>query len=313
MFKSLSSRYSTQLTERTHKSLGFDAVKKGDFFLMFWAAWTSSFTPERSRKSFEATGIWPRNSEAVLKRFHPSTPDEDRTLNNSPTPDGTDWRKVRSLIHASVKVGAEKQAQELIQIFHHLQVQNELITQENRGLKEAAQIRKKHKKKGVPLDLQQRQEYHGGAVLWSPRKVREARTRRSLLEQAEADEKLEKARRKKEQEDKKIHKQLELEQRRVERERLKKEREKEKEKKAQKVALRKQQKQEERQATDARKIAQQSQTIQSTALKKATPKRKRVEECTGSASGDQGAESSQAPPPKTTRTGRSITIPRKFR
>jgi hypothetical protein len=59
-------------------------------------------------------------TEAVLKRFHPSTPDEDRTPNNSPTPDGTDWRKVRDLIHASVKVGTEKQAQELIQIFHHL-------------------------------------------------------------------------------------------------------------------------------------------------------------------------------------------------
>jgi hypothetical protein len=44
-------------------------------------------------------------------------------------------------------------AQELIQIFYHLQVQNELITQENRGLKEAAQIRKKCKKKDVLLDL----------------------------------------------------------------------------------------------------------------------------------------------------------------
>jgi hypothetical protein len=57
------------------------------------------------------------------------------------------------LIHASVKVRAEKQAQELIQIFYHLQVQNELITQENKGLKEAAQIRKKHKKKGIFLDF----------------------------------------------------------------------------------------------------------------------------------------------------------------
>ncbi|KAF1945401.1 hypothetical protein EJ02DRAFT_451686, partial [Clathrospora elynae] len=112
---------------------------------MFEVAWTSSFTLERSRKSFEATGIWPRNSDAVLKRFLPSTLDEDGTPNNSPTPNGTDWRKVRDLIHASVKVGAEKQAQELIQIFHHLQVQNELITQENRGLREAAHIRKKHK------------------------------------------------------------------------------------------------------------------------------------------------------------------------
>jgi hypothetical protein len=38
MFKSLSSGYSTQLTECIHKSLGFDAVKKGDFFLILWAA-----------------------------------------------------------------------------------------------------------------------------------------------------------------------------------------------------------------------------------------------------------------------------------
>jgi seryl-tRNA synthetase len=73
-------------------------------------------------------------------------------------------------------------------------------------------------------------------------KVREARTRRSLLEQAEAEEKLQKARRKQEQEDNKVQKQLELEQKRVEREKLKKEREKEKEKKAQEVAQRKQQK-----------------------------------------------------------------------
>jgi hypothetical protein len=65
-----------------------------------------------------------RNSRAVLKRFYPFTPDENRTLKNPATPDGTDWRKVRELIHASVKVGAEKQAQELIQIFDHLQVLN---------------------------------------------------------------------------------------------------------------------------------------------------------------------------------------------
>ncbi|KAK1918658.1 hypothetical protein P3342_001707 [Pyrenophora teres f. teres] len=30
-------------------------------------------------------------------------------------------------------------------------------------------------KQSYKLDLQQRQEYHGGAVFWSPRKIREAR------------------------------------------------------------------------------------------------------------------------------------------
>jgi hypothetical protein len=76
---------------------------------------------------FESTRIWPRNSEVVLKEFYSSTSDEDRTLSNSLTPDSTDWKKVRDLIHALVKVGAKKHTQELVQIFNHLQVQTELL------------------------------------------------------------------------------------------------------------------------------------------------------------------------------------------
>ncbi|KAL7780618.1 hypothetical protein CFE70_010643 [Pyrenophora teres f. teres 0-1] len=35
-------------------------------------------------------------------------------------------------------------------------------------------------KQSYMLDLQQRQEYHGGAVFWSPRKIREAHTREAV-------------------------------------------------------------------------------------------------------------------------------------
>jgi hypothetical protein len=114
----------------------------------------------------------------------------------------------------------------LTQALHHLQVNNELISQENEGLREALQTKKRHKQKGVPLDLQQHQEYHGGAVMWSPRKGREAEVRRTAMERQAEQEKLNKAKRKQKKEDANIQKQLELEQRRDERERLKKEREK---------------------------------------------------------------------------------------
>jgi hypothetical protein len=93
----------------------------------------------------------------------------------------------------------------------------------------------------------------------------------------------------------------------------KEEGEKEKGKRAQEQAQKKQQKEEGKQATEAQKIAQLSQIIPATTSTKQAPKRKRVERCTASVSGGQGGESSQAPPPKVTRTGRSITIPRKFR
>jgi hypothetical protein len=67
--------------------------------------------------------------------------------------------------------------------------------------------------------------------MWSPRKCREARMGRTVIEQQAAQEKLDKAKRKQDQEDARIQKQLELEQRPDGRERLKKEREKEKAKK----------------------------------------------------------------------------------
>jgi hypothetical protein len=76
---------------------------------------------------------------------------------------------------------------------HHLKVQNELLNHENNGLREALSAKKRHKKKGKVLDLQQRQEYHGGAVFWSPGKVREARARRVVKERLGEEEKLQKA------------------------------------------------------------------------------------------------------------------------
>jgi hypothetical protein len=99
------------------------------------------------------------------------------------------------------------------------------------------------------------------------------------------------------------------EERRIARETVKKERVREKEMKAQEQAQKKQQKQ----AANLIKPVQQPQRGNRTTSKKAALKRKRVEGCTTAASGDQGGEPSQAPPPKVTRTGRNITIPSKFR
>jgi hypothetical protein len=74
MFKPLSSAYSKALTNRLHNAQGLVAIKKGDFFPLFWEAWTQSFNKkELVLKSFEATSIWPTNVEVILKRFTHST------------------------------------------------------------------------------------------------------------------------------------------------------------------------------------------------------------------------------------------------
>ncbi|KAF1936727.1 hypothetical protein EJ02DRAFT_479291 [Clathrospora elynae] len=115
---------------------------------------------------------------------------------------------------------------------HHLSVQKELLKHENEGLKEALQQKQKHKKKSKALDLQQRQEYHGGTVCWSPCKFREAQAREAIRERDEMEERLQKAQAKKQRKEAQLQRQVELEEKRVERQRLKEMREVEQAEKA---------------------------------------------------------------------------------
>jgi hypothetical protein len=49
-----------------------------------------------------------------------------------------------------------------------------------RLVRAALNTKKKHKKHGMPLNLQQQQEYHSGATFWSPQKIREANARKAV-------------------------------------------------------------------------------------------------------------------------------------
>ncbi|KAF1936441.1 hypothetical protein EJ02DRAFT_319252, partial [Clathrospora elynae] len=67
----------------------------------------------------------------------------------------------------------------------------DLLLSENQGLRESLAIKKKRNKHGKKMDLQQEGENHSGAVMWSPRKFREAGERQVQREEAEEQEKLE--------------------------------------------------------------------------------------------------------------------------
>jgi hypothetical protein len=59
----------------------------------------------------------------------------------------------------------------------------DLLNTEVQGLRKAVLSSKKHTKKSKTLELQQRKEYHGESVFWSPSKVREAQFRERIKEQ----------------------------------------------------------------------------------------------------------------------------------
>ncbi|KAI2484808.1 DUF1682 multi-domain protein [Pyrenophora tritici-repentis] len=178
-------------------------------------------------------------------------------------------------------------------MFYYRHSYNELLKHKNEGLKEALQHKQKHKKKSKVLDLQQRQEYHGGSVFWSPRKLREARAREAVRERDEIEEKLLKAHAKKQREEAQLQRQVELEQRRVERERLKEVREKER---AEKAAERQRQKDE----RDRAKALQSSQKGKKRASQGASSSIKRQKRDLNEPAGAQPREEPLAAPPKFT-------------
>jgi hypothetical protein len=119
--------------------------------------------------------------EVILKRFHYSRLDNQEEEESLGSLSDRDWRKVRKILDQSVGKEAQK----------------ELVDLENKGLREALQVKKKHKNKEKKLDLQQHQEYHGRAVFWSPSKVREACAHEAGKEQENHDLQLQKVQSKK--------------------------------------------------------------------------------------------------------------------
>ncbi|KAI1676182.1 DDE-1 multi-domain protein [Pyrenophora tritici-repentis] len=279
MFKPLSISYSNELTNHLHNAQVLVSVKKEDFFPLSWRAWSSSFTKNNILKAFSATGIWPADPNVILKKFS-LTPDKSHREQSRLSP--SDWNHLRQL------------------------VQNELLRHEMEGLRAALSHKQKHKGKGKALDLQQRKEYHGGAVFWSPRKFREARAREAVREREEMEEKLQKTRAKKGREETQLQRQVEREEKRTERLRLNEMRKLERAEKAAERARKKE-------ARNTEKAQHQAQKRKRTASRVFTSKNKRQKLSVVDGAHDGAASTSSSIPPKITTRGRSVKPPQKFR
>lgn len=165
LFSPLSYNYSHELNQHLHQSQALIGVKKRDFFLLFWSAWSTTIRPELIKRSFEATGVWPMDAEVMLKRFNATTSGQDEDTELQEVGNGDSWNDIRKTLDAAVADKANAEAKRLSSTLHSLQVQNELLHHENEGLRATITTKHRHQKKSKLLNLQQRKEYHGGAVL----------------------------------------------------------------------------------------------------------------------------------------------------
>ena len=191
---------------------------------------------------------------------------------------------------------------------HKLSVQNELLNLENKNLRKAVLNKKKRSRKGEPLDLQPRKEYHNKPLFFSPRKVREARYRNKVNEREKLEEEAAKADRQQKRANTALQNKLEKERK------SKAWREKQEESKRKKAeAEAEKQRKKER---DAAKAIQSPQLGKRKASQKAAAKPRKKQKPVGDA---VGAASGVAAAPRTPSTsltynsrGRKIKAPKKF-
>jgi hypothetical protein len=157
---------------RRQKSSGLLNLIQGDFFPLFWSAYTSSFTKASILSAFQVTGIWLQDTQEVLKHFQKST------LLPQPRPSDLSlphWNRVESLVRAAVANHNKKLIQEVESLIHCASTHTKLLEYQNQGLEASLTIKKKRKKSSKALLLQEACEKSGGGYFFSPSSLKSAR------------------------------------------------------------------------------------------------------------------------------------------
>ena len=156
---------------------------------------------------FKNTGLYSFNPEVVIKRFR--VKEKKRLLNNKSIGlvlKADDQRRINILIKKITNRKAAKKAQKLLIRIYDLIIQNVLFRTQNKGLRSQLINERKRRKRGKPLLVDFPADEHGGAIFYSPKKIQQARDRMAEKEAEEettrAAKKAIKARREAEKEEK---------------------------------------------------------------------------------------------------------------
>jgi hypothetical protein len=310
MFKPLSSAYSAQLASFMERCQGLTSMSKRDFYPMFIAAWEASFKEATILKAFKATGISPLNPEVILKRFNQPAQTGQSSDSDSSALSASDWRKIRQLVDRAVADRDQRKISKLNQTIHQLSIRSVLAEHENKRLKEALINEKKRRKRGKALPLQAGEEYHGGAVFWSPGKVKDARDRLHQQELEEEQQRLQKAEKARDREDQRQAKAQNIKVRRKARAEARIARQAVKAREAVERASRAAARKAQQRLQRAQKTSQKGKKRSLKAPIKAVSKNRAVVQPQG---GGEASGAAPSPPPSQSRHGRSIRLPSKYR
>ncbi|KAF1359635.1 hypothetical protein EJ07DRAFT_118519 [Lizonia empirigonia] len=252
----------------------------------------------------------PFEPEVILKRFHQPAQSGQSSDSDSSALSGSDWRKIRQLVDHAVADRDQRKISKLNQTIHRLSIRSVLAEHENVRLKEALINERQRRKRGKALPLEAAEEYHGGAVFWSPKKVKEALDRQHQQELEEEQLQHQKVEAARLREEKRQEKLLAVEARRKARAAARLMRQEENAREAADRASRQAARRTQQRLQQAQKTAQRGKRRQLKAATKADSKKRVATQPQG---GGEALGAAAGPPSSLSRHGRAIKLPAKYR
>ena len=170
-------------------------MKKRHFFSLFREAWAESLTEKNIQSAFEKAEIWPINLKLVISQIQPPRPKTPPpTIDNDSVRTPYTAKGIRQMKKSMKEEPTQEKMDKMFKAINTLQAKASILEHKNKGLENAIQLDKKTKGKKRKLNLQG--EDACKAQLWSTEEVLEAQARLQAKDDAEEQEKVDKAQRK---------------------------------------------------------------------------------------------------------------------
>ena len=130
----------------------------------------------------------------IVGRFSNNDSEASESVpSSSTTPYGSNWQQLNRHIRTTQEYVQDAEAQQAARTVHRMAARIQLQQREIEELKGAISVKKKRAKPSRALHLEQSDGEHGGAVFWSPRRIREARIQQFNADREKQEQQLQNA------------------------------------------------------------------------------------------------------------------------
>jgi hypothetical protein len=188
LFNPLSNFYSQNLDAWIQKSSGITNMSKRYFYELFWPAWQRAFTEKNIQSGWKKTGLHPFNPNEVLDQLIISDPRPSSNASSTLTIPPNDWKRIDKALKNVIGPIVDRSTQQLQKSIDNLCASHQIQALRIQALEAKIELQQRANPRGRGLFDELRQNQDNKALIFSPKKIQEAKRLQAERDQAKEDE-----------------------------------------------------------------------------------------------------------------------------